>query len=43
MLLLHVVLAILGYPLAFLLRFDFGPSATEWRWLAGTIPLLVIL
>src|SRR5207302_9859888 len=43
MLLLHVGLATLGYPLAFFLRFDFGLSATEWRWLAGTLPLLVIL
>ena len=43
MLLLHVGLATLGYPLAFFLRFDFGLSVTEWRWLAGTLPLLVIL
>src|SRR5437762_7521757 len=41
MLLLHVGLATLGYPLAFLLRFEFAPSATEWQWLAGTLPLLV--
>ena len=43
MLLLHVGLATLGYPLAFFLRFDFGLSVSEWRWLAGTLPLLVIL
>src|SRR5437870_2388615 len=40
---IHVVLVTLAYMLAFLLRFEFDLSATQWEFFLATLPLLLAI
>ncbi len=39
----HLALIVLAYLLAFLLRFDFRPSATQWNLFLQTLPFLLFV